>query len=86
MLQSTRNKYEWTRMWVEQGEEIRSLLDHDGPETIERLMMLGHSVRGIARETHLSATYICQVKNSHSRVSPTAYLALLRLEMKGNKK
>ena len=83
MLKSTRNKQEGVRQWGEQGEDIRSGLDQDGPETIERLMMMGHSLRGIARKTHLSATYLSQVKNDQSRISPIAYLSLLRLEMKG---
>jgi len=86
MLKSTRNKHEWVRQWVDQGEEIRSVLDQDGPETIERLMMMGYSLRGIARDTHLSATYLSQVKSGQSRISPTAYLSLLRLEIKGKPK
>ena len=86
MLKSTRNKHELVRQWVERGEEIRAVLDSDGPETVERLMMMGYSLRGIARETHLSATYLSQVKNDQSRISPTAYLSLLRLEMKGKPK
>ena len=85
MLKSTRNKHEFVRQWVEQGEEVRSMLDQDGPDAIERLMMMGHSLRGIAREAHLSATYLSQVKNYQSRISPTAYLSLLRLEMKGKR-
>lgn len=83
MLKSTRNKYEFVRQWVESGEDIRAVLDSDGPETVERLMMIGHSLRGISRETGLSATYLSQVKNDLTRISPTAYLSLLRLEMKG---
>ena len=83
MLKSTRNNHELVRQWVDQGEEIRAVLDSDGPETIERLMMMGYSLRGIARDTNLSATYLSQVKNDQSRISPTAYLSLLRLEMKG---
>ena len=86
MLRSTRNKHEWVRQWVDRGEEIRAVLDSDGPETVERLMMMGYSLRGIARDTHLSATYLSQVKNNQSRISPTAYLSLLRLEMKGKPK
>ena len=86
MLKSTRNKHELVRQWVDRGEEIRAVLDSDGPETVERLMMMGYSLRGIARETHLSATYLSQVKNDQSRISPTAYLSLLRLEMKGKPK
>ncbi len=83
MLKSTRNKHEFVRQWVDRGEEIRAVLDSDGPETVERLMMMGHSLRGIARETGLSATYLSQVKTEKSRISPRAYLSLLRLEMKG---
>lgn len=86
MLKSTRNKHELVRQWVDRGEEIRAVLDSDGPETVERLMMMGYSLRGIARETHLSPTYLSQVKNDQSRISPTAYLSLLRLEMKGKPK
>jgi len=86
MLKSTRNKYEWVSQWVDQGEDIRGVLDQDGPETIERLMLMGYSLRAIARKTHLSATYLSQVKNGQSRISPTAYLSLLRLEMKGKAK
>jgi AraC-like DNA-binding protein len=83
MLKSTRNKHEFVHQWVDQGEKIRTLLDSDGPETVERLIMMGHSLRGIARKTGLSSTYLSQVKNEQSRISPTAYLTLLRLEMKG---
>jgi hypothetical protein len=83
MLKSTRNKHEFVHQWIDQGEEIRTLLDSDGPETVERLMMVGHSLRGIARKTGLSPTFLSQVKNGQSRISPTAYLTLLRLEMKG---
>ena len=82
-LKSTTKKYEWIRDWVESGEEVKGILDEDGPEAIERLMMSGHSLRNIARQTHLSATYLSQIKNSNQRISPTSYLALLRLEMKG---
>jgi len=82
MLKSTRNKHERVRVWVDEGEEIRKQLDADGPEAIERLMMLGMSLRGIGRKTGLSPTYLSQVRNSNTRISPTAYLQLLRLEMK----
>lgn len=84
MMKSTQRKCEKVRRWVDEGEEIRELLIEDGPEVIERLMMMGESVRGIARKTHLSATYISHVKNGESRVSPTSYLALLKLELKGH--
>lgn len=83
MLKSTKKKHEFVRQWVDRGEEVRKYLDSDGSEAIERLMMMGHSLRSIARKSHLSATYLSQVKNGKTRISPTAYLTLLKLEMKG---
>lgn len=78
---AARNKYQWVKMWVENGEEIKAQLDIDGGDTVNRIMAQGLSLREISRRTFLSPTYLSRVKNGDSRISPTAYLSLLKLEM-----
>ena len=79
--QTARNKHQRVKLWVDEGEHVRRMLEEDGPNVVCRLMADGRSLRQIAREACLSATYLSQVRNGHARISPTSYMALLRLEM-----
>lgn len=82
VLKSVKNKREMVRQWVDQGEAVRALLDDDGPNAVCRLMAGGLSLRALSRRAGLSATYLSRVKTGDCRISPTSYLALLKLEGK----
>ena len=83
MARSVNSRIIFVRRWVDEGEEVRKILDSDGAEIIGRIMGAGKSLRSISRKTGLSPTYLSMVLNRKARISPSAYLTLCTLDTSG---
>lgn len=64
-------------LWLAQSKAIKKCLKNEGRHTVDA-MAARHGVRGLARMTGLSPTYICEVRRGHKEISPTAYLRIVK--------
>ena len=71
--------------WLDEGQAVRKGLAHEGPKLMERLCITGAmSLREVGRRAELSPTYLSQVLNAKTIVSPEAFIRLAALDTKGN--
>jgi len=65
--------------WLDEGEAVRDRLLDEGKAIVGRLTA-SMSLRGLARRSYLSATYLSMIQNGRTVVSPEAFLKLAEIE------
>ena len=70
---------ERVRDWLDERNAINKGLEFDGPRLIRRLL-LSRSLRGLARESKLSPTYLSRVADGSILISPGSFIRLSEME------